>query len=132
MCGRYARFAAVEMICRHFGAAMPPAAPPDNLLPSWNVAPQTMQPIPRIDRDTGRRERDTGRREIVLMPWRLMPSFAKSPVFNLWTINGFVDKVGRENILLNVQPALDRTWAIGASFSGVGPEIAHDMGSVKI
>jgi putative SOS response-associated peptidase YedK len=80
MCGRYARFAAVEMICRHFGVEIPPAAPPDNLLPSWNVAPQTMQPVIRLDRDTGRRE-------IVLMLWGLVPSFAKSPVFNFSTVN---------------------------------------------
>jgi SulP family sulfate permease len=44
----------------------------------------------------------------------------------------FVDEVGRENILPNVQTALDRAREIGASFNGVGPEIAHDMLSMKI
>jgi SulP family sulfate permease len=44
----------------------------------------------------------------------------------------FVDEVGRENILPNVQTALDHAREIGASFSGVGPEIAHDMLSMKI
>ena len=39
----------------------------------------------------------------------------------------FVDHVGRRNILPNVQAALDRAREIGASFSGVGPEIADDM-----
>ena len=44
----------------------------------------------------------------------------------------FVDDVGRENILPNVESALARARTIGASFSGVGPEIAHDMLSMKI
>lgn len=44
----------------------------------------------------------------------------------------FVDELGRRNILPNVQAALDRAQEIGASFSGVGPEIAHDMLSMKI
>ncbi len=44
----------------------------------------------------------------------------------------FIDEVGRQNILPNVQVALDRAREIGASFSGVGPEIAHDMLNMKI
>ncbi len=44
----------------------------------------------------------------------------------------FVDKVGRENILPNIQTALDRAQEIGATFNGVGPEMAHDMLSMKI
>jgi SulP family sulfate permease len=44
----------------------------------------------------------------------------------------FVDEVGRENILPNIQTALDRAHEIGAAFNGVGSEIAHDMLSVKI
>jgi SulP family sulfate permease len=44
----------------------------------------------------------------------------------------FVEQIGRANILPNVQSALDRAREISASFSGVGPEIAHDMLSMKI
>jgi SulP family sulfate permease len=44
----------------------------------------------------------------------------------------FVDGVGRENILPNIQTALDRAQEIGATFNGVGPEIAHDMLRMKI
>lgn len=44
----------------------------------------------------------------------------------------FVNEVGRENILPNVQTALDRAREIGASFSGVGPEIAHEMLGMRI
>jgi SulP family sulfate permease len=44
----------------------------------------------------------------------------------------FVNEVGRENILPNVQTALDRARVIGANFSGIGPVIAHDMLNMKI
>lgn len=44
----------------------------------------------------------------------------------------FVDEVGPQNILPNIQAALDRAQEIGASFSGVGSEIAHDMLSMNI
>jgi sulfate permease, SulP family len=44
----------------------------------------------------------------------------------------FVEEVGRENILPNIQAALERAREISASFSGVGPEIAQDMLGMKI
>ncbi|HKO18719.1 MAG TPA: sulfate permease [Acidobacteriaceae bacterium] len=44
----------------------------------------------------------------------------------------FVDEVGRENILPNVQAALDRAREIGAAFNGVGPELAYDLLRMKI
>ncbi len=39
----------------------------------------------------------------------------------------FVEEVGRENILPNVQAALARAREIGGSFEGLGAEIANDM-----
>lgn len=44
----------------------------------------------------------------------------------------FVEQVGRQNILPNVQEALERAREISGSFSGVGMEIADDMQSMKI
>jgi putative SOS response-associated peptidase YedK len=41
-------------------------------LPSYNIAPTTMQPVIR-------KNRDTGEREMVAMRWGLVPHFAKSP-----------------------------------------------------
>jgi putative SOS response-associated peptidase YedK len=38
--------------------------------PSWNVAPQTFQPVVRLNRDTAERE-------LVLMRWGLIPYWAK-------------------------------------------------------
>lgn len=81
MCGRYTRFAATELIYRHFGIRMPrPEAPNTDPAPSWNVAPQTMQPVIRLNPETGERE-------MVLMRWGLVPFFAESPLFNYSTIN---------------------------------------------
>ncbi len=53
MCGRYARRSDKQEIAEHFavhGTVML------DLGPSWNVAPQTFQPIVRLNRDTGKRE----------------------------------------------------------------------------
>jgi SulP family sulfate permease len=57
---------------------------------------------------------------------------ARDQPAELMARTNFVDEVGRQNILPNIQTALDRAQAIGATFNGVGPEIAHDMLSMKI
>ncbi len=81
MCGRYTRFAATELIYKHFGIKTPRPEPPTaDPPPSWNVAPQTMQPVIRLNPETGERE-------MVQMRWGLVPFFAESPVFNYATIN---------------------------------------------
>ena len=59
MCGRYVRRSDKQRIARHFHVYGPSV--PD-FAPSWNVAPQTFQPIIRLNRDT--RER-----EIVMIRW---------------------------------------------------------------
>src|SRR5882757_6345327 len=63
MCGRYVRRSDKQRIADHF-AVHGPSLP--DFGPSWNVAPQTFQPIVRMNRDTGERE-------IVLMRWGLIP-----------------------------------------------------------
>jgi putative SOS response-associated peptidase YedK len=72
MCGRYVRRSDKQKIAEHFhvhGPALP------DFGPSWNVAPQTFQPIVRLNRDSGERE-------IVLMRWGLIPFWAKDP--SIW------------------------------------------------
>jgi hypothetical protein len=64
MCGRYVRRSDKQKIAEHF-AVHGPSLP--DFGPSWNVAPQTFQPIVRLNRDTGERE-------LVLMRWGLIPS----------------------------------------------------------
>ena len=56
--------------------------------PSWNVAPQTFQPIVRLNRDKGERE-------IVLMRWWLIPYsyWAKDPTIGLRTINAKAETI---------------------------------------
>src|ERR1700758_5295284 len=77
MCGRYVRKPDKQKIAEHF-AVHGPSVP--DFGPSWNVAPQTFQPIVRLNRDTGERE-------LVLMRWGLIPFWAKDPSIGLRTIN---------------------------------------------
>ena len=69
MCGRYLRRSDKQRIAEAFRLGELPESlvlPPD-----YNVAPTSMQPVIRLNRDTGERE-------IVLMRWGLIPYFAKS------------------------------------------------------
>jgi putative SOS response-associated peptidase YedK len=59
---------------------------PAGLRPSWNVAPQTFQPVVRLNRDTGERE-------LVLMRWGLVPFWAKDPGIGLRTINAKAETI---------------------------------------
>jgi putative SOS response-associated peptidase YedK len=61
--GRYVRKSDKQKIAEHF-AVHGPSVP--DFGPSWNVAPQTFQPIVRLNRDTSERE-------LVLMRWGLIP-----------------------------------------------------------
>jgi hypothetical protein len=63
MCGRYVRRSDKQRIAEHF--RVNPGTFPDLDL-SYSVAPQTFQPIVRLNRETGERE-------IVLMRWGLIP-----------------------------------------------------------
>jgi putative SOS response-associated peptidase YedK len=68
MCGRYVRRSDKQKIAEHFavhGSSLP------DFGPSWNVAPQTFQPIVRLNRDTEERE-------LVLMRWGLIPYWTLS------------------------------------------------------
>ena len=55
MWGRYARRSDKQKIAEHF-AVHGPSLP--DFGPSWKVAPQTLQPIVRLNRDTGKHEID--------------------------------------------------------------------------
>jgi putative SOS response-associated peptidase YedK len=69
MCGRYYRRSDKQKIAEVFHATKVDDFP----LPPWdyNVAPQTMQPIIRANRDTGERE-------LVQLRWGLVPFSTKS------------------------------------------------------
>jgi putative SOS response-associated peptidase YedK len=54
--------------------------------PSWNVAPQTFQPIVRLNKQSGERE-------VVLMRWGLIPFWAKDAKIGLRTINAKAETI---------------------------------------
>jgi putative SOS response-associated peptidase YedK len=87
MCGRYTRFAATELIYKHFGIPMPsPEAPTTEAPPSWNVAPQSWQPVIRLNPITWQRE-------MVLMRWGLVPYWSKEPTHSFSTINARAEDI---------------------------------------
>src|ERR1700728_1314187 len=76
MCGRYVRKSTRREIAAWFGAE------DDDALEwgaSYNVAPQTFQPVVRLNRDTGMRE-------IVLMRWGLIPYWSQDAQIGYSTI----------------------------------------------
>jgi putative SOS response-associated peptidase YedK len=83
MCGRYARRSDKQRIAEYF-AVHGPSLP--DFGPSWNVAPQTFQPVVRLNRDTGERD-------LVLMRWGLIPFWAKDPSIGLRTINAKAETI---------------------------------------
>jgi putative SOS response-associated peptidase YedK len=83
MCGRYVRCSDKQRIADTFqvhGLSLP------DFGPSWNVAPQTFQPVIRVNRDTGERE-------IVLMRWGLVPIWARDAKVGYSTINAQAETI---------------------------------------
>ena len=77
MCGRFARKSTQDLLTEWFGIDledMPWFAP------SYNVAPQSVQPVVRLNRHSGSRE-------FALLRWGLVPFWAKDPKFGYSTIN---------------------------------------------
>ena len=99
MCGRYARRSDKQRIAGHFhvhGPSLP------DFGPSYNVAPQTFQPVLRLNRDTGERE-------IVMMRWGLIPYWAKDATFGIRTINA-KDESHMPNLIQRAVCAAIQTW----------------------
>ena len=83
MCGRYVRKSTRREIANWFAAEDPQGV---EWGPSYNVAPQTFQPVVRLNRDTGQRE-------IVLMRWGLIPYWSKDAKVGYSTINAKAETV---------------------------------------
>ena len=83
MCGRYVRKSTRREIANWFAAE---DAEGVEWGPSYNVAPQTFQPVVRLNRDTGQRE-------IVLMRWGLVPYWSKDAKIGYSTINAKAETV---------------------------------------
>jgi putative SOS response-associated peptidase YedK len=88
MCGRYYRKSDKQKIAEGFHVSKVDDFP----LPPWdyNIAPTTMQPIIRANRDTGERE-------LVQLRWGLIPFFTKqiSDVKGISTINARAETVAK-------------------------------------
>ncbi|MGA8042505.1 MAG: SOS response-associated peptidase [Terracidiphilus sp.] len=77
MCGRFARKSTQEVLAEWFGLEL------DEMpwfAPSYNAAPQSVQPVVR-------QGRDTGRREMALLRWGLIPFWARDAKIGYSTIN---------------------------------------------
>ncbi len=77
MCGRYFRRSDKQQIADAFRLGLPTTF---EILPSFNVAPQTFQPVVRLNRETGERE-------LAPLRWGLVPFWAGESKVGFSTIN---------------------------------------------
>ncbi|HTV53332.1 MAG TPA: SOS response-associated peptidase [Terriglobia bacterium] len=77
MCGRYYRRSDKQRVVEAFRVGVPPSF---GILPSYNVAPQTYQPVIRLNQENSARE-------IALMRWGLIPFWAKDAKVGYSTVN---------------------------------------------
>lgn len=77
MCGRYYRRSDKQQIAEAFRLGLPTTF---EILPTFNVCPQSFQPIVRLDEESGQRE-------LMQARWGLVPFWAKDPKVAYNTIN---------------------------------------------
>jgi putative SOS response-associated peptidase YedK len=70
MCGRYGRWSDPSWVEEAFDEFSDTRIGPPGFPPTYNAAPQSVQPVVRLNRDTGRPE-------LVAMKWGLVPYWAK-------------------------------------------------------
>jgi len=83
MCGRYYRRADKQGIAEAFRIGVPPSF---EILPDYNVAPQTFQPVVRL-------ERESGQRELAQLRWGLIPFWAKDAKIGSSGINAKAETI---------------------------------------
>lgn len=83
MCGRYYRRSDKQRIAEAFHVGIPPSF---DILPSYNIAPQTFQPVVRLNSETAERE-------FAQMRWGLVPFWAKDTKIGYTTINAKAETV---------------------------------------
>ena len=93
MCGRYGRRADKQRIAEWFRTRNTDVFNEEyyeindiSFTPSYNVAPESRQPVVRI-------EHDTGERVLALMKWGLVPYWSKTPRAGFSSINARADKL---------------------------------------
>jgi putative SOS response-associated peptidase YedK len=77
MCGRFARTSTQKVLADWFGVGLEEMP---SFAPSYNVAPQSFQPVVRLNFDSGKRA-------ISLLRWGLVPFWAKDAKIGYSTTN---------------------------------------------
>lgn len=83
MCGRYYRRSDKQRIADAFRVGLPTSF---DILPSYNVAPQSFQPVIRLNTETSERE-------VAQMRWGLIPFWSKDAKIGFSTINAKAETV---------------------------------------
>jgi putative SOS response-associated peptidase YedK len=86
MCGRYGRRADKQRIAEWMQTHNAEVFDDSYLVPSYNVAPQTFQPVVRLSPDTGERE-------LTVMRWGLIPFWSKDSKMAFNTINAKAETI---------------------------------------
>lgn len=86
MCGRYGRRADKQRIAEWMQTHNTDVFDDSYLVPSYNVAPQSMQPVVRLDSETGERE-------LSIMRWGLIPFWSKDSKIAYSTINAKAETI---------------------------------------
>lgn len=86
MCGRYGRRADKQRIDEWMRTHNTNVFDDSYLAPSYNVAPQSIQPVVRLDPDTGARE-------LAVMRWGLVPFWSKDAKIGYSTINAKAETI---------------------------------------
>ncbi len=86
MCGRYGRRADKQRIAEWFRTHDTHVFNDSDLAPTYNAAPQSLQPVIRLNSETGKRE-------IALMKWGLVPYWSKTVKLKYSTINADADNL---------------------------------------
>jgi putative SOS response-associated peptidase YedK len=86
MCGRYGRRADKQRIAEWMQTHNTDVFDDSYLAPSYNVAPQSFQPVVRLDSETGERE-------LAVMRWGLVPFWAKDAKMAFNTINAKAETI---------------------------------------
>ena len=86
MCGRYGRRADKQKIAEWMQAHDTNVFDESYLAPTYNAAPQSPQPVVRLDEETGRRE-------LAVLRWGLVPFWSKDAKIGFSTINAKAETV---------------------------------------
>ena len=119
MCGRYGRRADKQRIAEWFRTHNTNVFNDSELAPTYNAAPQTFQPVIRLNAETGERE-------ITMMKWGLVPYWSKTVNLKYSTINADADKLTTSGVWR--EPFRHRRCLVPADwfYEWVRPESRYD------